>query len=1178
MYVIQTVPHKTTQNEQLHVHPHPLLCSPASVDCQWIDVTNVPNGQYLLKVNVNAPDENGERLAELDYSNNEHTIPVTLADVGTKARMPLLPCCLPLPLFRQSYVLLCFAPPTLTVCAAGEWSPWGLCSATCGGGTHVRFRQVSSPGCMDNFESEPCNTHDCGSSQYDPEGRCGANSPTGASCPPQQCCNQFGFCAIACGDSGSTDGSTDGSSGDGSSSSSDSGSSSGSDGGSGGSIGEMCFGCFHGSSGPCKVPSNSVCFAYSDEYYKTCPPGAVRCEVSVPDEDCIHSQWTSWGACDDQCQQVRTRDVQVPAHGNGADCEPPFSESRACEGDCVPVVDCQLGAWGGWSACDGSCKRSRTRGVATPASGGGKDCEGALSQQGDCGEECTPDTDCKLTEWSAWGACDDDCRQARTRSVETPAAGAGSPCSGAQEESRECGDPCVPVPDVDCVLGEWGAWGACDSTCARKRQRVVEVPQSGKGAPCVGSLDEVHACSSPCVPDVNCAMTEWSAWGGCNEACMRSRSRSVEVPQSGNGLACPAEVEQEESCGALCLKSDCVADEWGAWGDCTAQCGGGVQVRTRGILAAATGGGTPCSDLVEQRSCNQGPCATGAATPCTACWYGTGGYCQGTNTVCYNYFPGTSVCPGGTYICTDGPSGANCVLNAWSPWSECSAACDTGFQYRTRSVATPASGADGKCDGALLQERSCTLQSCDTGGGSDGSSSSSSDGSSDSGSSTGSGSGSDGGIVVPDDVNCLLGAWSSWSACDASCGGGKQSRSRSVLVQPSGNGAACEATVQESSCNTSPCAPPDTSEGCGVCFPGTSGPCRAYNSVCFSFIGGTAVCPAGTVQCAVVAAAALGDEVAAALVGGVEAAAAAAAAMMAPPSKVLVEMVLVGPDMEDMDSGGTQVLVEQLAMAVGASPAAVQVVSVEQGPDVGEASASLGNSDERRRRRQLHGGISLDDVPLGTPTVFVALQLVTTADPGAAMDEALLSADGTPTTVAAVGGVAVDAAPPELLAALLQKAVLDAQVARLLHSAGLPVLMVTLDPAAVAVVNRNGAADRPVADVFVRNAGDGDAADTPAAPASMEAPTTTTSGGPRDGSEAGSMTAWVGVAVVGLAVLGVAAMVAVVATMRWRRRRTWTTSVVKLRSNVTMVQAQGVEVATTQQELPRGPILGSAWA
>jgi hypothetical protein len=48
------------------------------LDCQWIDVTEVPPGQYVLRIEVNLPDDNMAlpTLVERDYTNNVLELPV----------------------------------------------------------------------------------------------------------------------------------------------------------------------------------------------------------------------------------------------------------------------------------------------------------------------------------------------------------------------------------------------------------------------------------------------------------------------------------------------------------------------------------------------------------------------------------------------------------------------------------------------------------------------------------------------------------------------------------------------------------------------------------------------------------------------------------------------------------------------------------------------------------------------------------------------------------------------------------------------------------------------------------------------------------------------------------------------------------------------------------------------
>jgi len=54
-------------------------------------------------------------------------------------------------------------------------------------------------------------------------------------------------------------------------------------------------------------------------------------------------------------------------------------------------------------------------------------------------------------------------------------------------------------------------------------------------------------------------------------------------------------------------------------------------------------------------------------------------------------------------------------------------------------------------------------------------------------------------------IDCQLGPWSGWSTCSADCGGGTQTRSRSVEVAAQHGGKACGATTESRSCNESPC-------------------------------------------------------------------------------------------------------------------------------------------------------------------------------------------------------------------------------------------------------------------------------------------------------------------------------------------------------------------------------------
>ncbi len=59
--------------------------------------------------------------------------------------------------------------------------------------------------------------------------------------------------------------------------------------------------------------------------------------------------------------------------------------------------------------------------------------------------------------------------------------------------------------------------------------------------------------------------------------------------------------------------------------------------------------------------------------------------------------------------------------------------------------------------------------------------------------------------INPCPVDCQMGTWSAWSACDTSCGGGTRFRTRDILVQAAYGGLSCGDTIEYDTCNTQPC-------------------------------------------------------------------------------------------------------------------------------------------------------------------------------------------------------------------------------------------------------------------------------------------------------------------------------------------------------------------------------------
>jgi hypothetical protein len=130
-----------------------------------------------------------------------------------------------------------------------------------------------------------------------------------------------------------------------------------------------------------------------------------------------------------------------------------------------------------------------------------------------------------------------------------------------------------------------------------------------------------------------------------------------------NGTACPP-LKKERSCNVQGCPIDCKVDEWQSWSDCTSECGGGVQTRTRTKTQEPWNGGLPCPEQGESRSCNTAAC------------------------------------------------NQDCVLNDWNDWSVCSKKCSTGHRLRERTILKEPRGT-GEC-AATNSETRFNFEECNT--------------------------------------------------------------------------------------------------------------------------------------------------------------------------------------------------------------------------------------------------------------------------------------------------------------------------------------------------------------------------------------------------------------------------------------------------------------------------------
>jgi len=108
----------------------------------------------------------------------------------------------------------------------------------------------------------------------------------------------------------------------------------------------------------------------------------------------------------------------------------------------------------------------------------------------------------------------------------------------------------------------------------------------------------------------SCMVTAWSEWGACSDVCgngTQARNRSIEVYPAYGGDDCPL-LEESRPCNEQPCPIDCEVGNWTEYGNCTAECDGGNQTRTRSILIPPQYGGLECPRINETRICGNISC------------------------------------------------------------------------------------------------------------------------------------------------------------------------------------------------------------------------------------------------------------------------------------------------------------------------------------------------------------------------------------------------------------------------------------------------------------------------------------------------------------------------------------------------------------------------------------------
>ena len=442
-------------------------------------------------------------------------------------------------------------------------------------------------------------------------------------------------------------------------------------------------------------------------------------------------------------------------------------------------------------------------------------------------------TDCEMSDWSAWDTCTKSCgsgSQGRTRNVNTTDQNGGVSCSTEVSQNRSCNTQDCPV---DCVVSDWGANSTCSQSCgggSKIRHRTITTQAAHGGVACP-ALNETHPCNEQPCP-VDCVVSAFNDWTPCTKSCgsgTQTRSSSVTTSPADGGAACPA-LDQVRPCETHPCPVDCVVSNWGAYSPCTVTCSTGTRTRSRSVITNAQHGGVQCGNLTEVGACDAGPCPVDCHVSEWGNWSACTESCDGgaqtrSRSITTQSQNNGTVCPDlqQTRDCNTQACPVDCQVSAWGNWGDCSLTCgDNGLETRSRSVVTAVAHGGAACP-ALEQTQSCQNSPhcpvhCVVSNFSEfGACTKSCGGGLQTRSRTVVTGADHGGVACPSltetqqcnngpcPVDCVVSNWGDWTTCTKSCGSGQESRSRSIDENPTSGGAPCGALSQTRSCNDQPC-------------------------------------------------------------------------------------------------------------------------------------------------------------------------------------------------------------------------------------------------------------------------------------------------------------------------------------------------------------------------------------
>lgn len=379
--------------------------------------------------------------------------------------------------------------------------------------------------------------------------------------------------------------------------------------------------------------------------------------------------------------------------------------------------------------------------------------------------------DCVMDEWTDWSPCTAPCgggTQMRTRAIIRQGNSGGKACE-ATYESRKCNEATCP----DCTLSDWSTWSACLNPNAqgvgtKTKTKTVTNPGGPGGLACPTPDSSDMLAQESCQ---NCVYSAWNPSDWTATACelstgLKTQTRTITTPAANGGDACTEPLTRTQPCAVACGLG--ALGDWGA-------CDGANRKRTTKITVTPKNGGQSCVDVYKAQvtganvTCSETSCTE--TQTCAPCVLSTTQQVE------------TKACPEGNKagsrkfkwsIATAAVNGGACdqpEITEVCPVVDCAQSTKkygdcvpkTGKKSWTRETTTEPRGGGKACE-AASGEDDC-------------------------------------------DVDCVVGDWSKWGDCDKKCGGGTQTRTRTVKTDKKNNGKACPTLSESQACNTQACIP-----------------------------------------------------------------------------------------------------------------------------------------------------------------------------------------------------------------------------------------------------------------------------------------------------------------------------------------------------------------------------------